>query len=79
MKTETTNKEYTRNDIIRLLAAGEEGDWAWNDETGREAHIVNMCGGRYMLLMRGESWSARLTDDEGFAVEVMEGKNDGNE
>lgn len=67
------DKEYTRDDIIRLLAAGEEGDRAWNDETGREALIVDMCGGRYMLLMRGESWSARLTDDEEEAVRFMEG------
>lgn len=76
---EDFTNEITREDVIKHLENGECGDWAWNDETGREVHVVEMCGGRYMMLKSRESYSIRLTDDVEEAVRFMEVNEDDDE
>lgn len=75
---EDFTNEITREDVIKHLENGECGDWAWNDETGREVHVVEMCGGRYMMLKSKESY-IRLTDDVEEAVRFMEANEDDDE
>lgn len=76
---EEYTSEVTREDVVEYLENGEYGDLAWNDETGREVHVVEMCGGRYMMLKNGESYSTRLTDDVEEAVRFMEVNEDDDE
>lgn len=72
-------EDFTKEITIKHLENGEYGDWAWNDETGREVHVVDMYGGRYMMLKSRESYSTRLTDDVEEAVRFMEVNEDDDE